>query len=107
MVSGAKRLIGSGIACMLFGVPMLYVGLCGLGIIQCAGIPKGNFLGITSLAIGIVDLIIGMRRLFSWGGACPYCGYAKVNLYRDATWVYCRACGRKIMRKGAFFYRTE
>jgi hypothetical protein len=107
MASGARRLIGSGVAYLLFGAFMLYMGLCALGIIQSKDIPKGNFFAITSVAIGIFDLIIGARRLFSWGAACPYCGYPKVNLFGDVTWVYCRACKRKIVRKGAFVYREE
>ena len=107
MVSGAKRLIGSGIAYLLFGAFMLYMGLCAWGIIHSGDFPKGIFVAIISTALGFFDLIIGARRLFSWGGTCPYCGYSKVSLHGDATWVYCRACKRKIVRKGSFFYQAE
>jgi hypothetical protein len=107
MVSGARRLTGSGIGYLVFGGLMLYMGLCALGIIQSKDIPKGNFFAVTSTAIGMLDLIIGTRKLFSWGGACPYCGYSKVNLFGDATSVYCRVCKRKIVRKGTFFYQEE
>ena len=107
MVSGAKRLILPGMAYLLFGLSMLYVGLCGLGIIQSAGIPKGNFFAITSVAIGILDLILGTRKLFSWGGACPYCGHRRIKLFGEATSVYCGACRRKIIRKGSVFYQAE
>ena len=107
MVSGAKRLIGFGIAYLLFGVLMLYVGLCAWGIIHSGDFPKGNFIAIISTALGIFDLSIGTRRLFSWGGACPYCGYSKVSLFGDVTSVNCRACKRTIVRKGSFFYRAE
>ena len=107
MASGAKRLIGSGIAYLLFGAFMLYVGLSASGIIHSGGFPKGNFMAVISIALGIFDLIIGTRRLISWGGACPYCGYSKVSLFGDVTSVYCRACNRKIVRKGSLFYRAE
>ena len=107
MVSGAKRPVGSGIAYLLFGALMLYVGLCAWGIIQSKDFPKGNFMAILSTALGIFDLVVGTRRLFSWGGACPYCGYSKVSFFGDVTSVYCRACKRKIVRKGSFFYRAE
>ncbi|MEI9475428.1 MAG: hypothetical protein WCO26_02470 [Deltaproteobacteria bacterium] len=107
MVSGAKRLVGSGIAYLLFGVLMLYVGLSAWGIIQSKDFPKGNFMAILSTALGIFDVIVGTRKLFAWGGACPYCGYSKVSLFGDVTSVYCRACKRKIIRKGPFFYRAE
>ncbi len=107
MASGARRLIGSGIAYLVFGVFMLFMGFCALGIIQNKDIPKGNFFAITSIAIGIFDLVIGRRKLYSWGGACPYCGNPKVNLFGDSTSVYCRVCKRKIVRKGPFFYQSE
>ena len=107
MVSVAKRLIGSGIAYLFFGILMLYVGLGAWGIIDSRDFPKGNFIAILSTALGIFDLIIGTRKLFSWGGACPYCGYSKVSLFGDETSVYCRACKRRIIRKGAFFHRAE
>jgi hypothetical protein len=107
MVSGAKRLIGSGIAYLLFGGFMLYLGLCAWGIIQSNDFPKGTFMAIVSTALGIFDIIIGTRRLFSWGGACPYCGYSKVSLLGDVTSGTCRMCKRKIVRKGSFFYQAE
>ena len=107
MASGAKRQIGSGIAYLLFGAFMLYMGLSAWGIIQNGNFPKGNFIAIASTALGIVDLIIGKKKLFSWGGACPYCGYSKASLYGDATSGYCRLCKKKIVRKGSFFYRAE
>ncbi len=107
MASAAKRLIGSGIAYLVFGGFMLYMGLCASGIIQSKDIPKSSFFAITSIAIGIFDLIVGTRKLFSWGGACPYCGYPKVNFFGDATSVYCPTCKRKIVRKGPFFYQTD
>ena len=107
MVSGAKRLVGSGIAYLLFGGLMLYMGLCAWGMIQSKDFPKGTFVAVLSTALGIFDLIVGARRLFSWGGACPYCGYSKVSLFGDVTSVSCRACKRTIVRKGPFFYRAE
>ncbi len=107
MAAGARRLIGSGIAYLLFGGFMLYLGLCAWGIIPNGNFPKGTFMAIISTALGIFDLVIGWRRLFSWGGFCPYCGYSKVNILGEAAWVYCRKCKGKIVRKGAFFYRAE
>ena len=107
MASAAKRLTGSGIAYLVFGVFMVYLGLCAWGIVQSKDFPKGTFIAIVSTALGIFDIIIGTRRLFSWGGACPYCGYSKVSLFGDVTSVSCRACKRKIVRKGPFFYRAE
>jgi hypothetical protein len=107
MVSGAKRLIGSGVAYLLFGGFMLYLGLCAWGIIQSHDFPEGTFMAIVSTALGIFDIIIGARKLFSWGGACPYCGYSKVSLFGDVISVSCRVCKRKIVRKGSFFYQAE
>jgi hypothetical protein len=107
MASSAKRRVGSGIAYLVFGIFMLYMGFCALGVIQGGGIPNSSFLAITSIAIGIFDLVIGTRKLNSWGGACPYCSYPKINLSGDATLVYCPACKKKIVRKGSFFDREE
>jgi hypothetical protein len=107
MVTGAKRLIGSGIAYLVFGAFMLYMGLCAWGIIPSGDFPKGTFIAVISTALGIFDLVFGARRLFSWGGACPYCGYSKVSLSGDVTSVFCRACKREIVRRGSFFYRAE
>ena len=106
MVSGAKRQIGAGIAYLVFGTFMVYMGLCAWGIIQGGNLPKSVFMAIVSTALGIFDLIIGTRKLFSWGGVCPYCG-TKVSLLGDATSVYCRACHKKIVRKGSRFFREE
>ncbi len=107
MVAGAKRQTGSGIAYVLFGVFMLYLGLCALGVISSENIPKGSFMGIASIALGMFDLMIGKKKIFSWGGSCPYCGYSKVSLHTDATSVYCRSCNKKIIRRGSFFYPGE
>jgi len=82
MVSGARRLIGSGIAYLLFGLSMLYLGLCAWGVIESGGIPKSNFFAMTSVAIGIFDLIIGARNLFSWAGRVPIAGIQK-----SISWV--------------------
>jgi len=59
MVSGAKRQIGAGIAYLVFGGFMLYMGLCAWGIIQGGNLPGGVFMAIVSTALGIFDLIIG------------------------------------------------
>jgi len=107
MVSNARRQTGSGIGYLVFGVFMLYLGLCAGGIIESKDFPKGTFMAIFSTALGVFDIIIGMRKLFSWGGACPYCGYSRVSLYGDVTSGFCRLCKRKIVRKGAFFYQSE
>ena len=106
MVSGAKRQIGAGIAYLVFGTFMVYMGLCAWGIIQGGNLPKSVFMAIVSTALGIFDLIIGTRKLFSWGGVCPYCG-TKVSLLGDVTSIHCRACKRKIVRNGLFFYRAD
>ena len=107
MISKAKRLVGSGIAYLLFGAFMLFMAACAWGIIEIGNAPKGISMAAVSTAIGIFDVVIGMRRLFSWGGACPYCGYSKVSLSGDVTSTYCRACHKKIVRKGDRFYREE
>lgn len=107
MVSGAKRLVGSGIAYLFFGAFMLFMAACAWGIIEIEKAPKGVFMALVSTAIGIFDVVIGTRRLFSWGGACPYCGYSKVSLFRDVTLVNCRACHKTIVRKGDRLYREE
>ncbi len=107
MASGVRRLIGPGVAYIVFGGFMLYLGLCGWGIIPCKDFPKGTFMAVISTALGVFDLVMGVRRLLSWGGACPYCGYSKVNLFRDAKAVYCRLCKKEILRKGSFIYRKD
>lgn len=107
MASGAKRLVGSGIAYLFFGIFMLYMGLCASGIIQSRDIPKGTSVAAVSIGIAIFDLIIGTRRLFSWGGACPHCGYSKITLFWDKTSTFCRACKNQIVRKGSLLYRAE
>ncbi len=107
MASVARRLVGSGIAYLFFGLFMLYMGLCASGIIQGGDIPRGNFVAAVSIGIAILDLIIGTRRLFSWGGACPYCGFSKITLFRDKTSTFCRACKNQIVRKGLLLYRAE
>ncbi len=107
MATEAKRLVASGIAYLFFGVFMLFMALCGWEIIQFGSSPKSTFMAVASTAIGIFDLVFGIRRLSSWGGACPSCGYSKVSIYGDATSTYCRACRRKIVRKGTGFYREQ
>ncbi len=107
MATGARRLTGSGIGYLVFGFFMLYLGACAWGIIQNNDFPKGTFMAIVSTALGIFDVIIGGRKLFSWGGACPYCGYSKISFYGDVTSGTCRMCKRKIIRKGSFFYQSE
>ncbi len=107
MVSEAKRLVGSGIAYLLFSVFMLFMALSAWGIIEFEKAPKSTLMALLSAAIGLFDLVIGVRRLFSWGGACPYCGFSKVTFFGDVTSVYCRACRRKIVRKGARLHQEE
>jgi hypothetical protein len=107
VVSEARRLVGSGIAYLFFGAFMLFMAACAWGIIEIEKAPKGIFMALVSTAIGIFDVVVGTRRLFSWGGACPYCGYSKVSLFRDVISVYCRACHKKIVRKGDRLYREE
>ena len=107
LVSEAKRLIGPGIAFLLFGAFMLFMAACAWGIIEIGDAPKGISMAVVSTAIGIFDVVVGARRLFSWGGTCPYCGFSKVSLFGDVTSVYCRACHKKIVRKGDRFYREE
>ena len=107
MGSEAKRLVGSGIAYLLFGAFMLILAAGAWGIIEIGNAPKGLSMAVLSSAIGIFDVVIGTRRLFSWGGTCPYCGFSKVSHFGDVTSVYCRACHKKIVRKGDRFYREE
>jgi hypothetical protein len=104
MGSTAKRLIGPGIAYLFFGAFMLYMGLSAWGIIPSGDIPSSRFMAVVSTAIGILDLVIGTRKLFSWGGACPSCGFSKVSIFRDETSTSCRSCKRKIVRKESFFF---
>jgi hypothetical protein len=105
--SELKRQLGSGIAYLFFGAFMLFMAASAWGIVEFEKAPRGIFMALVSTAIGIFDVVIGTRRLFLWGGACPYCGYSKVSLFRDVTSVYCRACHKKIVRKGDRLYREE
>jgi len=107
MATGARRLTGSGIGYLVFGFFMVDLGACAWGISQNNDFQKGTFTAIVSTALGVFDVVIGGRKLFSWGGACPYCGYSKISFYGDVTSGICRMCKRTIVRKGPFFYQSE
>ncbi len=105
MATYAKRKTASGVAYILFGLFMLYIGLSAWGIIGSENTPKGNFVAISATAIALVDLAMGVRAFFLWTGSCPYCGFPKVTGTGDPATANCRVCKRKVLHQGGILFK--